>query len=749
MTLPETTQQHPEKRKRRREWGLILVIIGLMITFPFFEDQIYQQASQVQLSNNILVLVLININILLIILFLFLIFRNLFKLILERKRNIPGAKLRSKLVLTFVLLSLIPTMLLFFASAAFITKSIDNWFSAEIESSLTESLAVAQTYYKNSATNALYYADQLATRIKNDKLLNDNKLDDLRKLITNKQKEYNLGIVEVFSSTHEELVRVSNPDVPAAEFTNPSSEAIQKALHGQRFTKITPTGKADLIRGIVPVKSNWNAKDIVGVVVVNYHVPYSLVSKMQEISSSYQQYKEAQKLKGKIKQGYIAILLLIALVIIFLATWFGFRLARSITVPLQELVIATKRISTDNLEVILPAASDDEIGILIDAFDKMTGELRQERIRIKEAHDELQNSNIELDQRRRYMEIVLKNVTAGVISLDSKGIITTINKSAETMLKIRGHRVLAKNYRDVVSSSQLLIIKGFLGDLLRSNKDSIRRQISLSIQGQQLTLLLNITSLHDEHDQFMGTVIVIDDLTQLQKAQRMAAWREVARRIAHEIKNPLTPVQLSAQRLRRRYLDRFSDKDDVFDECTQMIITQVDDLKNLVNEFSNFARMPASNPTTQDLNNIIAEALVLHQEGHKDILFTFEQHPNLPTLKLDKEQIKRVIINLLDNAVHAIEEVKHPGIIRLATKVITPLQMVTLTISDNGCGIPDIDKPRLFEPYFSTKTTGTGLGLAIVATIISDHNGYIRIKNHAPAGTEIIIELPISSIESI
>lgn len=747
--MSDTHKQHPETRKRRREWGLTLLIVGLMFAFPFFEDQIYKQAEQIQLSNNLLVLALININILLIILFLFLIIRNLFKLIVERKKNIPGARLRSKLVLTFVLLSLIPTMLLFFASAAFITNSIDNWFSAEIESSLTESLAVAQTYYQNSSENALYYADQLATRIKDDKLLNDSELDNLHQLISDKQKEYNLGVVEVFSSTHEELVRISNPNVPLAEFTNPSSDAIQDALQGRRFARITPTGKADLIRGVVPIMSNWNANDIVGVVIVNYYVPYSLVSKMQEISSSYQQYKEAQQLKGKIKQGYIAILLLIALVIIFLATWFGFRLARSITVPLQELVIATKKIGTDNLDVILPAPSDDEIGLLIDAFDKMTGELRQEKVRIKDALDDLQDSNIELDQRRRYMEIVLKNVTAGVISLDNDGIITTINKSAETILKMRANRVLAKNYQNVVTSKQLQIIKGFLGELLRSNKGSIRRQISLSIQGQQLTLLLNITSLLDENNQFMGTVIVFDDLTQQLKTQRMAAWREVARRIAHEIKNPLTPVQLSAQRLRRRYLDQFSQDDDVFDECTRMIITQVDDLKNLVNEFSNFARMPASNPTPQDLNFIISEALVLFQEGHKDIDFTFDPAEDLQQLELDQEQIKRVIINLLDNAIHAVEDTTTPREIKLKTKMISPLQMITLTISDNGCGIPDVDKPRLFEPYFSTKKTGTGLGLAIVATIISDHNGYIRVKDHHPQGTEIIIELPIRTIEKV
>ncbi|OQY20494.1 MAG: PAS domain-containing sensor histidine kinase [Desulfobacteraceae bacterium 4572_35.1] len=741
--MPNTNKQ-PEIRKRRREWILILVIVALIAAFPFFEKQLYQQASQVHLSDNIMVLALININILLIILFLFLIIRNLFKLILERKKNIPGAKLRSKLVLTFVSLSLIPTMLLFFASAAFITKSINNWFNTEIENSLTESLAVAQTYYKNSATNALYYADQLATRIKNNKLLNEDQLANLRTLISDKQKEYNLGIVEVFSSTHEELVRVSNPAVPLAEFTNPTSDVIQEALHGKRLTRITPTGKADLIRGIVPVRSNWNAKDIVGVVVVNYHVPYSLVSKMQEISSSYQQYKSAQQLKGKVKQSYIAILLLIALVIIFLATWFGFRLARSITVPLQELVIATKKIGTDNLDVILPAPSNDELGVLIDAFDKMTTELRQEKARIHHAHNELQNSNIELDQRRRYMEIVLKNVTAGVISLDSEGIITTINKSAENMLKIKANNVLTKNYREVVNAEQLHIIKGFLVELLRSGKESIRRQISLSVQGQQLTLLLNITSLLDENKQFMGTVIVFDDLTQLQKAQRMAAWREVARRIAHEIKNPLTPIQLSAQRLRRRYLAQFSTNDDIFDECTKMIVTQVDDLKNLVNEFSSFARMPASNPSDQDLNNIINETLVLYQQGHRDITFNFDQHQQLPSMKLDREQIKRVIINLLDNAIHAVEEVDRKGEISINTDIIEELQMVTLTVSDNGCGINDEDKPRLFEPYFSTKSTGTGLGLAIVATIISDHNGYIRVKNSHPYGTKIIIELPIN-----
>ncbi len=736
-------QEKAETRKRRREWLLILLIITLVVIFSNFETQLLELSSKLPLSNTILVLALININLLLILLFLFLVFRNLFKLILERRRDVPGARLRTKLVVAFVSLSLIPTMLLFFVSAGFITNSIESWFNTQIETSLQESLEVAQTYYKNSAANALYYAEQLARIIKKDKLLNEENLPKLVAVIKEKQQEYNLGVVEVFSSTYEELVRASNPQVPAADFTDPGSDNIREGLQGNRFTRITPIGKADLIRGIVPVQSNWNPKDVVAVVVVNYYVPYSLVAKMKEISSSYEQYKNTKLLKNKIKKGYVAVLLLIALVIIFLATWFGFHLARGITVPIQELAMATNRVADGDLNVHIEQVSDDEVGTLVKAFNQMTTDLRRGQLEIKEANLELQASNLEIDQRRRYMEIVLKNVTAGVISVDKEGNITTINKSAESLLKIQTGKVVGKNFREVVSSEHLPLVKEFLRDLMISGKDSIRKQVTLPVQEDKVTFLFNVTTLRDENNEFMGTVVVFDDLTHLIKAQRMAAWREVARRIAHEIKNPLTPIQLSAQRLRRRYLDRFSSDDTVFDECTRMIVTQVDELKNLVNEFSNFARMPASNPTMNNLNEVINEALVLYQEGHKEITFIFQPDPSIPLFNLDREQVKRVVINLLDNGVSAVHEIAD-AIISIETSYNAPLQMVTFAVADNGCGINPDDKPRLFEPYFSTKKTGTGLGLAIVSTIISDHNGYIRVKDNSPQGTRFIVELPVS-----
>jgi two-component system nitrogen regulation sensor histidine kinase NtrY len=371
----------------------------------------------------------------------------------------------------------------------------------------------------------------------------------------------------------------------------------------------------------------------------------------------------------------------------------------------------------------------------------MTADLRKGQMAIRRANRELQASNLELEQRRRYMEIVLANVTAGVVSIDSQGQITTINKSAEKLLGLKTSKIIGRNFRDIVAPDYLPMIKGILKDLIASGRDSIRKQVTLPASDTKVVLLVNVTTLKDENNEFMGTVVVFDDLTQLLKAQRMAAWREVARRIAHEIKNPLTPIQLSAQRLRRRYLERFATDDTVFDECTTMIIKQVDDLKNLVNEFSSFARMPSSNPSLNNLNDVINEALVLFQEGHKEIDFGLNIDPALPIFSLDREQIKRVIINLLDNAVAA---VNGKGAITIETSFNQDLQIVTMKVSDNGCGIPAEDKPRLFEPYFSTKKSGTGLGLAIVSTIISDHNGYIRVRDNEPRGTVFIVELPIS-----
>lgn len=728
-----------ERNKRIREAVIVVLATILILVLTTAEIRLTQLSADAPMGNNIAIFAVINVVILLVILLVYLVCRNVVKLLLESRSNPLATRLRTKLVFCFVGLSLVPTLLLFFAAAGFINNTVHNWFNTQVETSLSESLEVAQTYYKSSASNSLYYGRQISEFIRTKKLLNQDNLPQLKELIRQKQKEYNLGVVEVYSAQREELVRASNPSVPKGEFTNPTSEDIKRGLEGVELTRINPIGKADLIRGIVPIYSTWNEKDVVGAVVVNYYVPYSLVNKMKEITESYHEFRQLKILKNPIRAGYILTLFLITMVLAFFAYWMGVYLANSMTKPLQELVEATRAVADGNLSVHIESVSVDEIGMLVQSFNLMTDDLRAKQLALNDSNQELSRINQESEQRRRYMEIVLRNVAAGVISVDKSGSITTINKSAEKLLNINTGTVLGQNFREILRDTHMDIVKETLRELMLSKQDTINRQIFLDVQGTRLALHLHLTVLRDDTGDFIGTVLVLDDLTQVMKAQRMAAWREVARRIAHEIKNPLTPIQLSAQRLRKRYLARFSDDEKVFDECTEMIIKSVDDLKNLVNEFSNFARMPAIQPEPNDLNSIIRETLTLYQEAHRGVIFDFVPDAKLPQLKIDRNQIKRVVINILENSVAAMEE---QGLVTIRSGYDAELKMASLTIADNGPGIPAEDKPRLFEPYFSTKKTGTGLGLAIVSSIISDHNGFVRVKDNDPRGACFVVELP-------
>jgi len=411
------------------------------------------------------------------------------------------------------------------------------------------------------------------------------------------------------------------------------------------------------------------------------------------------------------------------------------------TKPIQELVEGTRAVAEGDLDVWIDAEGADEIGMLVRSFNIMAADLRGKQRALNSSNLELIRINHEIEARRRYMEIVLRHVAAGVISVDQAGMVTTINKSAERLLHINTAQVLGCHFRDVLRDAHLDIVKESLRDMALTRQDSIARQISLEMRGERRVLQMNLTMLRDEQGEFLGSVLVLDDLTQMMKGQRMAAWREVARRIAHEIKNPLTPIQLSAQRLRKRFLERFRNDPEgvVFDECTAMISKSVDELKVLVNEFSNFARMPAVQPTPNDLNSLVRETLTLYQEAHREVSFNFTPDELLPAIRLDRDQIKRVLINLLENALAAMEG---RGAITITTLYDAELKMVSCSIADNGPGIPAELKTRIFEPYVSTKKHGTGLGLAIVASIIADHNGFIRVRDNRPSGSCFVIELP-------
>ena len=735
-----------EQRRRRRELIIIFFLLALIGLLFYLQTHVPFWGDQIPLANNILVVSLISLNIILLLLLVFLILRNVVKLIFERKKKVLGSKLRTKLVLAFISLSLVPTILLFFIATYFITSSIERWFSIQVESSLQESLVVAQLYYQNTSNNALYYARQISQGLIQQRLLEKANQVFLPNFLKTKRTEYNLGAVEIISDRIGKPLLISAPNLPAVSFPPLESKVLQETLGGKETTKIQSLRQGDLIRALVPIFSPQTPREVMGVLVATYFVPQSLVSRITEISTAFEEYKQLKVLKDPIKFGYLITLSLVTLLIIFSATWFGLFLAKGIIEPIQKLAEGTQKITKGNLDFQIPKTSEDELGALVDSFNQMTQDLKASKNQVEKAHAELSKSNIELDQRRRYMEIVLRDVGAGVVSIDPAGRIQTINRSAENILGIQAASVLKKVYSEVLQPEHLMLAGEWIKAVNRAENHSITRQIKLNVRSETLTLLVKVAMLRDEENHYLGLVVVLDDLTQLQKAQRAAAWREVARRIAHEIKNPLTPIQLSAQRLQKRYSGQFSQDGAVFDECTRTIVTQVEELKNLVNEFSSFARMPAASPAPNNLNEIIREAMVLYEEGHKHIRFAFNPDDKIPTFNLDKEQMKRVIVNLLENAVAAVDEVgaeQKEGQIMIETQLDPRMNLARIEVADNGCGVSPQDKPMLFEPYFSTKSSGTGLGLAIVNTIISDHDGYIRVKDNFPRGTRLIIELPV------
>ena len=717
-----------DETKRRKREGLAILITSLVVVaFAFFEVQLPDVSSEYSLSNNIVFFLLININIILLILLVFLVVRNLVKLVFERKRRILGSRLRVRLVIAFVGLSLVPTLLLFVIAGGFVTRSFERWFDIQVETALQGSLEIGQTYYQNSANNALFYARQLSRRVTEQGLFDNGRRSELKEFIQAKQREYNLGTVELFSPERQPVVVAFNDQVPTGVSIKAEADFLNRALRGLEVTRTQAFGEGDVIRGGVPIYGG--GKRILGVVVVDYYVPKSITKRALEISRSYEQYKHLGFLKNPVKNSYILTLLLITLVIIFAATWFGLYLAKGITVPIQQVAAGTHEVAHGNWDYQIEAAGDDELGTLVESFNQMTRDLKK--------------INLELLRRGKFVETVLANITAGVIAVDPAGKITSWNKAAEQMLGVNGSAILGKNYREAFESEPLTVMRELIDNL--KDRESIEAEMQIQLPDHLLTLFVTAATLRGDEKDSLGVMIFLEDITQIQKVQRMEAWREVARRIAHEIKNPLTPIQLSAERLRKRYAKLLQGDGAILDKCTTTIIQQVVELKNLVNEFSQFARLPAAQPAPNDLNVIVQEALFLFKEGHNHIQFEFRQGV-LPALELDREQIKRVILNLLDNAVGAVGA---RGEVQIATDYDRSRSTAYLEVADDGCGLAPETRVRIFEPGFTTKKQGTGLGLTIVNQIVEDHRGYIRVRPNEPRGTRFVIEFPVREQDAL
>ncbi len=735
--LPEVVDK--EARRRRREIFSIFLIIFVLLILTTVEFSISSFRTALPFNDSILFFSMININIILILLLIFLILRNVVKLVFERRRRILGAHLRNKLVAAFVLLSLVPTGILFYVAWSFISRSIEMWVHVQVERALEGSLAVARTYYKSQAEDTLFFAKQISQTLKREGVLEEKKKDNLQEFLRLEQVAYRLDAIYLVAPDRTLLVEPSLDEAFPGPLVPEASE-IEKVRGGQDVARIRESSGGELIEAMVPIgyAGKGGAREVA--LVVQRRVHQSLIEKMAQISESLERHKQMMLYEVPFKSVIFMALIMVTLLILFSATWFGFFLAKGITTPIQHLAQGIREVAAGNLTYRIETASDDEMGILVDSFNQMIMDLKKKGVEIEETQGRLHQSNVEIEQRRRYMEILLRNIGAGVLSLDREGRILTVNRFMEMQFGIRASSFLGQSYRELFSGEAMQPVCELIDEVNKKRLRNVSSQIRILVQQEPKNLLVRASMLEDEEGAWMGVVMVFEDHSDLIRAQRAAAWREVARRIAHEIKNPLTPIQLSAQRLQKRYAGRFGQDGKVFEECTNTIIRQVEEMKNLVSEFSQFARMPAANPVFSDLNHIAREVIAFYQQAHRSASFTFEEDPSLPRLLLDPDQIRRALINLLDNAMDATDKEKP---IVLATRFDPFLRIAVLEVMDQGSGISKDMRERIFEPYTSTKKGGTGLGLAIVKTIIADHNGYIRVRDNKPQGTRFVLEFPI------
>lgn len=743
MNLTPQTRLSAESHRRKREKALIICLILILALLFYIEKHLPALPSDLPLSNNIIVFALININIILLLLLVFLIVRNTLKLLLERKRKIVGFRLRSKLSLAFVSLSLIPTLLLFITATGFIRYSIDNWFSVQFESALDASLEIAQDYYKILSEQNKTTAENIADEIAGKGLLIGENTKPLLDYITQKRRENNYTAIAIYAKkNYKPLASSHDQNISLTELhrvTSPNNSLFHP------LSRVIPLDNGEsLIQGSAPIFSTWKGNQAVAVVVVSRIVSARMSNNLDAVSQKFSDYKQTKSMKQYIKYSYVFSFVLITALIIFISIWFGVYLAKNITEPLQELALATRKIASGELDFSLNMAASDEIGILVQSFNEMTERLKASKQERELANNELIKMNRQLEQRRKYIEIILKNVNAGIITLDRNGKIITINETAALLFDLQEKDCYDKSYREIFTSEIIQKIRFFLKSQERINQNLESREIELSLPERNLHLAINFTPLKDDQNNYIGMLVIINDLTEIINAQKAVAWREVARRIAHEIKNPLTPIALSAERIQRKYSFLAKEGDEVLHNCTSTIIKQVRNLKQLVNEFSNFARMPQAKPSKGDLHAVINESLLLYENAPQGCSFVFQPDEQLTSFLFDQEQMKRVMTNLIGNSLAAIKPIG-AGTITITTKLDKSLQIVIIKICDTGVGISQKDKTKLFEPYFSTKKSGTGLGLAIVKTIIHDHRGFIRVENNSPRGTCFIIELPFNT----
>lgn len=713
--LDRATKWLQEERYSRRVFTCILILAALAATASYL---VFFRADLLGKDTR-LALILLNVDLILLLLFAVLVAARIVRVWNDRKRAGAPSRLHLNLVLLFSLLTITPAIVVTILSGIFFNVGVNGWFSQRVATALEESTAVAQAYLSEhkkvigESVEGLSHmiAQQMPQLLQNQALFN-HALDVYAEM---------RGLSEMIVFDQNQVLARSQLSF-SLQFEHIAPETLEKARHG---VVILASSSGDRVRALRQIPGTP------AFVLAGRFVDSHVLGRIATVQEAVGQYRQVESQLSRFSMIFVQIFLVTCLLLLFAAIWVGLTFATRLARPIEALIDAADKVREGNWSVqVAEDISNSEVGTLSRAFNRMTSELEAQKSALTEA-------NHQLDVRRRFMEDVLAGVTAGVINTSLKGTVRLFNPSASEILgpdrPLEKGRTLAKTFPE---------LDAFLSEAHASPKDHTQGQITFVRQGVARTLVVRLVA---EHGQ--GYIITFDDITNLVNAQKKAAWADVARRLAHEIKNPLTPIQLSAERLQRKYLGEITSNPDNFKTCIATIIRQVEQIGHLVSEFSAFARMPAPVVVREDLVEVVRQAMFLQQEAHASLTFDLEtSHPSL-SVEADPNQLTQVMTNLLLNAAEAVEErlkkgLRQEDVGRVHTTLTCTQDALFVIVDDNGEGFPEQDRELLMEPYMTNRVRGSGIGLAVARKIVTDHGGSIALLDSPLGGARVQLVFP-------
>jgi two-component system nitrogen regulation sensor histidine kinase NtrY len=736
---------------------LLIVLAGLLIALLAGLFWLADRTSEIAppLLTDVLLYALLAVDLALLVALFFVLVRNLLKLWVEQRQAAPFGRFRAKLVAALLAMTIVPAVLVLISGSQIIRDSAARWFSEPVDDVLSAAQTIASQYYQEHLEGLVLRARRL-TRILPAPAIVSSDVATLSALVEDEPKTMRDGMVELYRTVSDpghatDLALIVAVESSTLDHVRASADLIAAravASGREETTRDDLDSGGMLLRAALPIVDA--DQTVIGAVVVSQHLGAQMRSQAMLATAAYESYQGLRVLKGPIQGIYQSVFLAVTLLILMSATWLGLYLAKRITRPVQRLAEGARAIGAGQLDFRLEPETGDELGSLVESFNMMAAELGTIRQKLEQSRRDLERQNLEVEARRRYIETILERVATGVISLDAAGRVSTVNGAAARLLRLDASAD-GQPAAEVFARDDLRALLPLVDVIGRPDRGAVVRDVTLIQEDREIHLQTAATALTGEDGRREGAVLVVDDVTPIIRAERVAAWRDVARRLAHEIKNPLTPIQLSAERLRRHFGAAPPESAALVAECTDAIIVEVEALKGLVDEFAQFARLRGPRMLPADVNRLVDETLQLYAGILEQSRLQVDRQLayGLPPVRLDAEQMRQVIVNLVDNALEALggaaatprPDGSAPRI-TVGTAHDARDRIVRLSVADNGPGVPPADRDKLFMPYYSTKGRGSGLGLAIVRRIVVEHGGGIEVGPAQPTGTVFTVELP-------